>query len=76
MTATYKNQVHPPTPRKRSGVDASGNPRKRLWVKSGTSTTLLCKGLTKEGCQALINSITDNAHKLGTKVECTFMITQ
>lgn len=70
------NQIHPPTPKKRSGTDASGNPYKRIWVKSGTSTMLLCKGLTKEGCQVLINSISDNALKLGTKLECTFMITQ
>lgn len=70
------NQVHPPIPKKRSGVDASGNPYKRIWVKSGTSTMLLCKGLTKEGCQALINSISENALRLGTKLECTFMITQ
>lgn len=70
------NQIHPPTPKKRSGADASGNPYKRIWVKSGTSTMLLCKGLTKEGSQALINSISDNALKLGTKLECTFMITQ
>jgi len=70
------NQIHPPIPKKRSGTDASGNPYKRIWVKSGTSTMLLCKGLTKEGCQVLINSISDNALKLGTKLECTFMITQ
>lgn len=70
------NQIHPPIPKKRSGADASGNSYKRVWVKSGTSTMLLCKGLTKEGSQALINSITDNAHRLGTKLECTFMITQ
>jgi len=70
------NQIHPPIPKKRSGTDVSGNPYKRIWVKSGTSTMLLCKGLTKEGCQVLINSISDNALKLGTKLECTFMITQ
>ena len=70
------NQIHPPIPKKRSGADASGNPYKRIWMKSGSCTMLLCKGLTKEGSQALINSITDNALKLGTKLECTFMITQ
>jgi len=70
------NQVHPPIPKKRSGADASGNPHKRIWIKSGTSTMLLCKGLTKEGCQALINSITDNVLRLGSKLECTFMVTQ
>jgi len=70
------NQLHPPIPRKKSGADASGNPYKRIWVKSGTSTMLLCKGLTKVGSQALIDSITNNANKLGTKLECTFIITQ
>ena len=70
------NQVHPPIPQKKSGTDASGNSYKRIWVKSGTGTILLCKGLTKEGSQALINSITDNVLRLGSKLECTFMITQ
>lgn len=70
------NQIHPPRSKKKSGTDASGNPYKRVWVKSGTSTMLLCKGLTKPGCQALINSITDNVLRLGSKLECTFMITQ
>lgn len=76
MKTFVKNQIHPPIPRKKSGTDASGNPYKRIWVKSGTSTMLLCKGLTKEGGQALINSITDNVLRLGSKLECTFMITQ
>lgn len=71
-----KNQVHPSRSKKRSGTDASGNPYKRIWVKSGTSTMLLCEGLTKEGSQALINSITDDVLRFGSKLKCTFMITQ
>ena len=71
-----QNQIHPPISRKRSGADASGNPRKRVWVKSGTSTMLLCKDITKEAAQVLINSICDNANKLGTTIECSFTITQ
>lgn len=70
------NQVHPPIPQKKSGTDASGNPHKRIWVKSGTGTILLCKGLTKEGSQALIDIITDGALRLGGEIECTFRITQ
>ena len=71
-----KNQVHPSRSKKRSGTDASGNPHKRIWVKSGTGTILLCKGLTKEGSQALIDIITDGALKLRGEIACTFMITQ
>lgn len=76
MKTFVKNQVHPPIPRKKSGTDASGNSYKRIWVKSGTGTILLCKGLTKEGSQTLIDIITDGALKLGGEIECTFMITQ
>lgn len=76
MKTFIKNQVHPPIPRKKSGTDASGNSYKRIWVKSGTGTILLCKGLTKEGSQALIDIITDGALTLGGEIECTFMITQ
>ena len=70
------NQVHPPIPQKKSGTDASGNPHKRIWVKSGTGTILLCKGLTKEGSQALINIIADDVLEFGSRLECTLMITQ
>jgi hypothetical protein len=70
------NQVHPPISQKKSGTDASGNSYKHIWVKSGTGTILLCKGLTKEGSQALINIITNDVLEVGSKLECTLMITQ
>lgn len=70
-----QNQVHPPLPKKKR-VDNLGNSRKRLWVKSGTSTMLLCKGLTDNGAIALIKAVKDIATKLGTTIECNFLITQ
>ena len=70
-----QNQVHPLLPKKKR-VDALGNSKKRVWVRSGTSTMLLCKGITTEAARVLINSIQDNANKLGTTIECSFTITQ
>lgn len=75
MVIYRKNQTHPPLPKKKR-VDAMGNSRKRIWIKSGTSTTLLCKGVTDNGAKALISQIQDFAEKLGTKIECSFLITQ
>lgn len=72
---SIQNQVNPPLPKKKR-VDKLGNSRKRLWVKSGTSTMLLCKGLTDNGATALIEAIKDIATKLGTTIECNFLITQ
>lgn len=67
------NQVHPPLPKKKS-VDKQGNRRRRIYVKSGTATMLLCKGLTENGCKALIDRLKTWANQLGTKIECEFLI--
>lgn len=75
MSVKTQNQINPPLPKKKR-VDNLGNSRKRVWVKSGTSTMLLCKGLTVNAAEALILSIRNYAERLGTTVECEFRITQ
>lgn len=69
------NQANPPLP-KRKRVDSLGNSHKRVWVKSGTSTMLLCKGLSEPAAKVLCENILDMVQKLGTKLECSFKITQ
>ena len=68
------NQVHP-TPRKKERVDAQGNARCRVFVKSGDATMLLAKQLTRPAADALIDSIGDNIARLGGVKVCTFLIT-
>lgn len=74
MKVKRVNQVHPPLPKK-VRVDKNGNDRRKVWLKSGTSTMLLCKGLTLPGTEVLIKSIKDKCAQLGTKVEGTLLVT-
>ena len=67
------NQQNPPLP-KRKRVDTLGNSKRRVFAKSGTATLLLVSGITEPGADAFINSLKDNAVKLGGKVECTFLV--
>lgn len=71
------NQVHPPLPKKKR-VDEHSNDLMRLWLKDGDSTMLIIKGLTRNGCKALINSINSNLIKLGKEPLPTnkFLITR
>ena len=71
---TSKNQLHP-TPPKKKRVDAQGNARCKLFAKSGSATMLLAESLTRPAADALIQSIADNACRLGGKVSCDFLIT-
>ena len=68
------NQVHP-TPPKKKRVDAQGNARCRVFVKSGNATLLLAEKLTRPAADALIDSIGDNITRLGGTIACTFLIT-
>lgn len=68
------NQVHP-TPPKKKRVDAQGNARCRVFVKSGSATLLLAEKLTRPAADALIDSIGDNIARLGGVIACTFLIT-
>lgn len=63
---SHKNQVHPPRPKK-ARVDAQGNDKRRLWLKEGSATMLFYNGLTKNGCEALINHINTCLINMGEK---------
>lgn len=72
-----KNQIHPPSKNKKC-VDQNGNIRRKLWLKDGKTTMPFVEGLTKEGCEALINSINTSLIKLGHKAlpKNKFLITK
>lgn len=74
MAKYVKNQEHP-TPPKKKRVDAQGNARCRVFVKSGDATMLLAKQLTRPAADALIESIRNNTAKLGGILSCDFLIT-
>lgn len=61
-----KNQVHPPSPKKKR-VDKQGNDRRKLWLKEGTATMLFVNGLTENGCKVLINKLNTTLIALGQK---------
>lgn len=73
MKVKRVNQIHRPVPKKKS-VDSLGNRKKRVYMKSGTATMLFCKGLTENGCKALVDRLNSWANQLGTKIECDFLI--
>lgn len=69
------NQQNPPLP-KRKRVDTLGNSKRRVFAKSGTATLLLVSGITEPGADAFIQSVMDNAKRLGGKCECNFLVTR
>lgn len=70
-----QNQQNPLLPKKKR-VDSLGNSRKRVFVKSGTATLLLASGLTKNAADIFVQSVKDNAQRLGGKIECNFFLAQ
>ena len=69
------NQQNNPLPKKKR-VDTLGNSKRRVFAKSGTATLLLASELTEPGADAFINSIRDNAQRLGGKCQCNFLVTR
>ena len=69
------NQQNPPLPKKKR-VDTLGNSKRRVFAKSGTATMLLVSGVTEPAADAFINSLRDNAQRLGGKCECQFLVTR
>ena len=67
-----QNQQHPTLP-KRKRVDAQGNDKRRVFVKSGNATMMLAKGLTKNACDILENKILDTINALGGDCTCYFI---
>jgi hypothetical protein len=66
------NQQHPTPPKKRR-VDAKGNDKRRVFVKSGNATMMLAKGLTKNACDILETKILDTIDALGGECTCFFL---
>ena len=69
-----KNQVHPP--KKGPTQDKEGNNRYRLFFKSGNSTMLFAKDLTRPAIKALTYQIDNSMSKLGSKIEGQWIITK
>lgn len=67
-----QNQNHPPLPKKKR-VDAKGNDKRRLFVKSGNATMMLAKGLTKNACDILESKIVNAIKDLGGECTCNFL---
>jgi len=61
-----KNQIHPPR-KKKDRVDSNGNDLRRLWLKDGSTTMLITKELTENGCKFMINTINSVLIKMGKK---------
>lgn len=74
MPTETRNQLHP-TPPKKKRVDAQGNPRCKVFVKSGNATLGLAEGLTRAAADVLIEHTKRNIENLGGKISCDFLIT-
>lgn len=72
MQVKQQNQQNPPLPKKKR-MDAKGNDRRRLFVKSGTATMLLADGLTKNACDILVQQMCLSVQKLGGNLKCSFL---
>ena len=77
MSSTLKkqNQLNPPLPKKKR-VDKLGNDRRRLWLKAGNSTMLVCKSVTENAAKVISESLEDLCKKLGTKLEGNLICTR
>lgn len=64
-----KNQQNPPLP-KRKRVDDKGNDSRRVFAKSGTATLEIAKVPSENAAVALMQSIRDNATRVGGYVKC------
>lgn len=67
-----RNQQHQ-TQRKNVRVDAVGNDKRRLFVKSGTATLCLAKDLTKQGCDLVVSEIERLVNNAGGKIACDWL---
>lgn len=70
-----QNQLNPPLP-KRKRVDGLGNDKRRLWLKAGNSTMLVCKNVTENAAKVISESLRELCEKLGTKLEGNLICTR
>ena len=77
MSTTQKsaNQLHSPKPAKER-VDKLGNSYYRLWFKSGNSTMLFAKALTKEAIMCFISNADKYLSQIHGKREGKWLITK
>ena len=68
-----RNQIHNP---QKSSKDNLENDKNRLWVKSGNTTMLLTKGITKSAAHVLEERIKSFLKGCELKLEVTFLITK
>lgn len=70
------NTINQNPPQGGKKVDAQGNSRKKVFLKSGTSTMLFCSGLTKPAAEYLMKRVQTLLKTLGTNLEGKFIVTQ
>lgn len=73
MPMKTQNQIH--NPQKKS-KDNLGNDRNRLWLKSGNTTMLLTKDITKSAAAVLEERTKSFLKSCGLKMEVSFLITK
>ena len=73
MPMKTRNQIH--NPQKKS-KDNLGNDRNRLWLKSGNTTMLLTKDITKSAATVLEERTKSFLKSCGLKMEVSFLITK
>lgn len=70
MKSKQLNQQNPPSPKKR-WTDSKGNVREKAAVKSGTSTTIIATGVTKNCFDVAWNNFVETIKAGGGKVPVT-----
>lgn len=71
--SSYKNQLIKQR-KDKSSVDKVGNPRFRLFFKSGGASILIAKGLTKNEIYILTKQFENNLKNYNSKLEGVWLI--
>ena len=71
--SSYKNQLVKQR-KDKSSVDKVGNPRFRLFFKSGNATILVAKGLTKNQIKILTEEFKTNLDNYNSKIEGFWLV--
>lgn len=68
------NQPHPPQKKNKDIVDL--NVRKRIFVKHNECSMLLAKNVPIQSAKVFVNSIRENAKRLGIQLATNLIVTQ
>lgn len=71
--SSYKNQLVKQR-KDKSSVDKVGNPRFRLFFKSGNATILVAKGLTRNQIKILTEEFKSNIDNYNSKLEGFWLV--